>query len=552
MTYPINKTNGTLLVNLQDGTRDTSTGLTLIGRNFPNYGELQNENFVKLLENFADDIPPTESSIALTPLAGTLWWDTGAQRLKIYNGTEFISVSPLVESATAPTANNIGDQWWDTVNNQLKTWTGGQWQLIGPLYTQSQGKSGPVVETLLDNTNVPHTVVTEYVDGQVISVSSIDTFILLSTTYGFTAIQQGINLPGNKVVEGNAYVGGYSTLGDDVIVNGQLILARLSGTTPQSGAAMIPGTNNIYDIGSGTQAFRNIFTSGNVVLTNANLFVSGGALVAQNKNYGGNVEVYVNATTGGNVKAISVSGNDGLVYVANNPTQPLGVATKQYADAVGTAANAAASSAIALTNSNVATLQSQISSNIVLLVNSLAANVARIDNTNTTQTNDITDLGLRIDAANVAADANVNTLTSSIDAINSALSSFAPLTDPAFGGNPTAPTPFPGDKTVSIATTDFVTSADNLLKADYNFKIDGLTSSTTANLVVGLAAKASIASPTFTGTPTAPTPTAGDSSTRLATTAYVTGAIAAQKFNYIVSANSPTGGNDGDFWFQIG
>jgi hypothetical protein len=552
MTYPINKTDGTLLVNLPDGTRDTSTGLTLIGRNFPNYGELQNENFVKLLENFADDIPPTESSIALTPLAGTLWWDTGAQRLKIYNGTEFNSVSPLVESATAPTANNIGDQWWDTVNNQLKTWTGGAWQLIGPLYTQSQGKSGPVVETLLDNTNVPHTVVTEYVDGQVISVSSVDTFILLSTTYGFTAIQQGINLPGNKVVEGNAYVGGYSTLGADAIVNGQLILARLNGTTPESGAAVIPGTNNIYDIGSGTQAFRNIFTSGNLVLTNANLFVSGGALIAQNKNYGGNVDVYVNATANGNVKAISISGTDGLVYVSNDPTQPLGVATKQYADAVGTAANSAAAFAIASTNSNVAILQNQFSSNIVSLVNSLAANVARIDATNTNQTDNITNLGARIDAANVASDANVTTLTSSINSINNALSSFAPLTDPAFGGNPTAPTPGPGDNTVSVATTGFVTGADNLLKDDYNFKIDSLTASSAANLALGLATKASIASPTFTGVPRAPRPTDGDNSTQIATTNYVTQAIANQKFNYTVSANSPTGGNDGDFWFQIG
>lgn len=40
-----------------------------------------------------------------------------------------------------------------------------------------------------------------------------------------------------------------------------------------------------------------------------------------------------------------------------------------------------------------------------------------------------------------------------------------------------------------------------------------------------LAAKADLASPAFTGTPTAPTPQASDSSTKLATTAYVQGAI---------------------------
>jgi hypothetical protein len=40
-------------------------------------------------------------------------------------------------------------------------------------------------------------------------------------------------------------------------------------------------------------------------------------------------------------------------------------------------------------------------------------------------------------------------------------------------------------------------------------------------ITTSLATKANIASPAFTGTPTAPTPTTGDSSTKIATTAYV-------------------------------
>lgn len=42
-----------------------------------------------------------------------------------------------------------------------------------------------------------------------------------------------------------------------------------------------------------------------------------------------------------------------------------------------------------------------------------------------------------------------------------------------------------------------------------------------ATVTSSLALKAPLASPTFTGAPTAPTPTAGDNSTKLATTAYV-------------------------------
>jgi len=45
-------------------------------------------------------------------------------------------------------------------------------------------------------------------------------------------------------------------------------------------------------------------------------------------------------------------------------------------------------------------------------------------------------------------------------------------------------------------------------------------------------------SPTFTGTPVAPTPTAGDSSTKVATTAFVSGALGASRADRI---DSPLG-----------
>ena len=49
MTYFVNKTDGTAIV-IPDGTKDTSsTSLTLLGRLSSNYGEDQNENFVRLL-----------------------------------------------------------------------------------------------------------------------------------------------------------------------------------------------------------------------------------------------------------------------------------------------------------------------------------------------------------------------------------------------------------------------------------------------------------------------------------------------------------------------
>ena len=52
MAYTVNKTTGTVLTTISDGTIDTTTNLTLIGKNYAGYGEFLNENLVKLLENF--------------------------------------------------------------------------------------------------------------------------------------------------------------------------------------------------------------------------------------------------------------------------------------------------------------------------------------------------------------------------------------------------------------------------------------------------------------------------------------------------------------------
>lgn len=75
----------------------------------------------------------------------------------------------------------------------------------------------------------------------------------------------------------------------------------------------------------------------------------------------------------------------------------------------------------------------------------------------------------------------------------------------------------------TVLKTDFayVTGPVTATHTELNYT-DGVTSS----IQTQLDAKAPIASPTFTGTPRAPTPTAGDSSTLIPTTAFVASAIA--------------------------
>ena len=97
------------------------------------------------------------------------------------------------------------------------------------------------------------------------------------------------------------------------------------------------------------------------------------------------------------------------------------------------------------------------------------------------------------------------------------LSTYAPLASPTFTGTPTLPTgtiattQSAGDSTTKLATTAFVTSADNL--------------------------KANLASPALTGTPTAPTASGGTNTTQIATTAFVTSAVSAVSVDFSSDQN---------------
>jgi hypothetical protein len=74
-----NEPDGPLLATIPPGeSNNTRTSLILFGKNFANYGTALNENFVHLMENFADISPPA------LPLEGQLWFDITTQGLKIY------------------------------------------------------------------------------------------------------------------------------------------------------------------------------------------------------------------------------------------------------------------------------------------------------------------------------------------------------------------------------------------------------------------------------------------------------------------------------------
>jgi len=78
MAYTIVKSDGTVLTTIADGTiNTTSTSLGLPGRNYAGYGQSLDTNFVHMVENFADNAPPSN------PLRGQLWFNTNNSTLYV-------------------------------------------------------------------------------------------------------------------------------------------------------------------------------------------------------------------------------------------------------------------------------------------------------------------------------------------------------------------------------------------------------------------------------------------------------------------------------------
>lgn len=182
MAYTINKSDGTELTKIVDGTIDqTSTDLTLLGRNSASYGFFINENFVKLLENFASENPPEYA------VTGQLWFDTSDGRLKVYDpvaGGFKVSGGTIV-SSIAPSTITAGDIWIDSERKQLYFNDGTATYLAGPQYTEQQGVSGFNVTTIVDVNEVPHTCVFLYVSQALIGIFSKTSFIPAEIIPGF-------------------------------------------------------------------------------------------------------------------------------------------------------------------------------------------------------------------------------------------------------------------------------------------------------------------------------------------------------------------------------
>ena len=307
MAYTINKTSGAVLATIADGTLDSTTNLTLIGKNYSGYGEAFNENFVALLENFASNVAPT------SPLAGQLWWDSSNALLKVYTGSTFKTVSSSTASATQPATGVVGDLWWDTTNNQLKVYNGASWTLVGAAYSSGAGQSGPVIETITDSGGSDHVVVQMMNSDTIVSIINKDSeFTPQSSITGFSTIKQGYTL------------------------NSSLAAAKFNGTASDSDALGGVGAANYLrsDANDTTSGTLGIINDNGVTIgtdSDLSLTISGDNIILKNQTSNGDIVFRVN-DGGVTTTVMTLDGATSEAQVTANPTTDFGIATKKYVD----------------------------------------------------------------------------------------------------------------------------------------------------------------------------------------------------------------------------
>ena len=240
MAYTINKTDGTVVATITDGTVDNSTTLALFGKSYSGFGEALNENLVKLLENTASTAAPS------APLKGELWFDTTTNQIKVYDGTSFKPTGGAKSSTSLPTSPSAGDLWLDATNDQVFVYTGdarshqvnSKWELIGPAFTAGQTQSGWKIETLASSGG-NKVVSSMYAGATRVAILSKETFTPSASQTGFASIKAGITLNSTLggVFEGSSSqassidVSSTSNTSGTVIAGGNFLRADAADTT---------------------------------------------------------------------------------------------------------------------------------------------------------------------------------------------------------------------------------------------------------------------------------------------------------------------------------
>lgn len=310
MAYTINKADGTVLTTIVDGTLDETTNLGLPGKGYNGYGEIQNENYVKLLENFAE----VTADAPTKPLIGQLFYDKTLDQMKVYDGTQFKAVAGTIISATEPTFGAQGDLWFSTGTTQVFVYTGSLWQLVGPQGAQA---TGAVADTIIDTTGTAQDVVKLLVDNNIVGIVSDIEFTPQTTVTGYPTVKKGITLGTN--ISGNKLQG----TSDDADKLGGVAAANylrsdtsdtMTGTlTIASDAPLILGADSdvVFSQSGADFTIRNSSSNGDIILRVNDGGVTTTAMTLEGDT--ANVDMPNNLTVDGQISTPTVSATTSVI-----------------------------------------------------------------------------------------------------------------------------------------------------------------------------------------------------------------------------------------------
>ena len=362
MAYQIDRFNNTTLTNVEDGTVDQTTDLKFIGKNYAGYGEIQNENFLFLLENFSGATAPAR------PLSGQIWYDTSVAKLKFYDGTKWRTNGGSEASATQPTGLSVGDFWWDTTNDQLYVYNGTIFILIGP---QNAGDGVTQMQSLevLDSNGTTRNIIAGTLNSETVMIISAVEFDIAASNAitGFDRLKKGITLVNTKLGSNGITTptGHYfwGTASDSLRLGGELASAYIK--EPASGNTIFTTTVEFPD--SGIQ----IGNSQDLQL----LIESGSEGVIQNIT-GNNSKIKIKTTNGAGSNTHSVTFDSSGILPSVDNTFTLGTASNKFSNVHATVFTGEASQATALRVGTDFRTASSSASNNTVAVRDATGNIA--------------------------------------------------------------------------------------------------------------------------------------------------------------------------------
>lgn len=385
MSYIINNSRGDLLVVVPDGTiNTTATSVSLIGQGVTNFGTAQNENFVFMLENFADTAPPVNA------ITGQLWYDTGSDKISAYSlantwvalaseaYVQAQKISPdFTGTPTAPTAANATNTTQIATTAFVQNGLAIQAQynvgtyapLISPALT-----GAPTAPTAVSGTANTQIATTEFVTvsptftGAPIAPTAANATsnTQIATTAFVQNQKNNMALTGNSTAITAAYATNTTQIATTAFVQGEKVSPAFTGVPTAPTAALSTSNTQIA-----TTAFVSAALGGAV----GNL----GTMATQNANNvtitGGSISIAAGGT--GATTAAGARTNLGLGSIAtqnaNNVTITGGAIVGISPIAVADGGTAATTASAARTNLGLGTMATQNSNSVDITGGNISA-----------------------------------------------------------------------------------------------------------------------------------------------------------------------------------